>query len=65
MSVFPFSVLHHSQFFFANHFYHCHYSFIYSQIIKIKIKVYNNMQLKYIKQIKPHNKSKNVTQLNV
>ena len=34
------------------------YIFIYSRIIKIKIKIYNNMQLKYIKQIKPQHKVK-------
>ena len=37
------------------------YLFIYSRIIKIKIKVYNNMQLKYVKnKIKQQHKSKTV-----
>ena len=34
------------------------YILIYSPMIKIKIKIYNNMQLKYIKQIKPQHKVK-------
>ena len=43
------------------HYYYYYYLFIYSRIIKIKIKVYNNMQLKYVKnKIKQQHKSKTV-----
>ena len=34
------------------------YIFIYSRIVKIKIKIYDNMHLKYIKQIKQQHKVK-------
>ena len=36
----------------------CMYIFIHSRTINIKIKIHNNMQLKYIKQIKPQHKVK-------